>query len=395
MVTVKLRSNVVWDAVVVGAGPAGALAATILARSGARVLVVDRARFPRDKLCGDSFNPGTLSLLRRLNLASWLETNGLPIEGMLLTGPSGVRVEGRYPRSLAGRTAMRRDVDHWLLGQAIRAGAQFEECVAARRAVMEFRPKEPYGARVTGIVVRLKTHGDVPLNARVVIAADGRRSALAFGLGLAAPLVRPRRWAVGAYFEDVAGALPLGEMHIRTREYLGVAPLPRGLTNACLVAPIERFQHMSDPARALRVAIDREPILRDRFARARMVAPPVVLGPLAVDVHAAGVPGLLLAGDAAGFIDPITGDGLRFALRGAELAAETALEMLATGRPDGYVSLATRRRTAFSWKWRLNRTLRRIVDSPMAMCAAERGAWAAPVLIQSLVAAAGDCAARA
>ena len=295
------------------------------------MLVVDRARFPRDKLCGDSFNPGTLSLLRRLNLSSWIESHGLPIEGMLLTGPSGVCVEGRYPGLLVGRTAMRRDLDHWLLGEAIRAGAQFEECVSARRVVIEQRPKEPHGLRVTGIVVRSKTRGDVPLNARVVIAADGRRSALAFGLGLAAPVVRPRRWAVGAYFEDVAGALPLGEMHIRTREYLGVAPLPGGLTNACLVAPIEQLPRMSDPAQALGAAIDRAPSLRDRFARARMVAPPVVLGPLAVDVHAAGAPGLLLAGDAAGFIDPITGDGLRFALRGAELAAETALEMLATG----------------------------------------------------------------
>jgi menaquinone-9 beta-reductase len=190
----------------------------------------------------------------------------------------------------------------------------------------------------------------------------------------------------------VTGHLSLGEMHIRTREYLGVAPLPGGLTNACLVAPIEQLPCMSDPAQALGAAIDRAPSLRDRFARARLVAPPVVLGPLAVDVHAAGAPGLLLAGDAAGFIDPITGDGLRFALRGAELAAETALEMLATGNPDGHVSLARRRQAAFAWKWRLNRTLRHIVDSPAAMRAAERGAWAAPVLIQALVAAAGDCA---
>ena len=76
-----------WDAVVAGAGPAGALAAMILARSGARVLVVDRARFPRDKLCGDSLNPGTINLLRRLNLSSWIEMHGLPIEGMRLSGP--------------------------------------------------------------------------------------------------------------------------------------------------------------------------------------------------------------------------------------------------------------------------------------------------------------------
>ena len=64
--------------------------------------------------------------------------------------------------------------------------------------------------------------------------------------------------------------------------------------------------------------------LAPRFERARRVGPVTILGPLAVDAAAAGVPGLLLAGDAAGFVDPMTGDGLRFALRGAELAADVA-----------------------------------------------------------------------
>jgi len=381
-----------WDAVIVGAGPAGTLAATILARSGARVLVVDRARFPRDKLCGDSFNPGTLSLLRRLNLSGWLETHGLPIEGMLLTGPSGVRVEGGYPRSLVGRTAIRRDVDYWLLGEAIRAGAQFEECVSVRRVLIEPWPNDPGGIRVTGVAIKSQHHAELPVRARVVIAADGRRSALARDLGLAVPVVRPRRWAVGAYFEDATGTSSLGEMHIRAREYLGVAPLPGGLTNVCLVAPVERLNTATTAADALRAAIGRDQHLRERFARARMVAPPAVLGPLAVDVRAAGAPGFLLAGDAAGFIDPMTGDGLRFALRGAELAAETALEMLATGDSRGHVALAQRRRAAFGWKWRLNRTLRRIVESPAAVFTGERAALAAPLLLRSLVSIAGDCA---
>jgi flavin-dependent dehydrogenase len=124
-----------------------------------------------------------------------------------------------------------------------------------------------------------------------------------------------------------------------------------------------------------------------------MATPPVILGPLARDVRAAGAPGLLLAGDAAGFIDPVTGDGLRFALRGAELAAETALEMLATGTLHGHISLAERRRAVFAGKWRLNRTLRWIIDSPAALFVGERAASLAPTLIRSLVAVAGDCAA--
>src|SRR5439155_18851665 len=96
------------DVVVVGAGPAGAVAATILARAGARVRLVDRARFPRDKLCGDSVNPGTLATLWRLGLAGPIETCGVKIAGMTITGDRGVRVVCPYPDDLYGRTLIRR-----------------------------------------------------------------------------------------------------------------------------------------------------------------------------------------------------------------------------------------------------------------------------------------------
>ena len=83
-------------------------------------------------------------------------------------------------------------------------------------------------------------------------------------------------------------------------------------------------------------------MLRDRFAGARLVGPPVVLGPLAVEVRDTGFDGLILAGDAAGFIDPMTGDGLRFAVRGAELAACAALEALEHGWSGVHKRLAAR-----------------------------------------------------
>ncbi len=85
------------DVLIVGAGPAGAVAATVLARAGVRVRLLDRAAFPRDKLCGDTINPGTLAILRRLGLAGGIEPRGLPIDGMIVTGEGGVAVEARYP----------------------------------------------------------------------------------------------------------------------------------------------------------------------------------------------------------------------------------------------------------------------------------------------------------
>ena len=77
----------------------------------------------------------------------------------------------------------------------------------------------------------------VRLPAAVTIAADGRRSSLAFALGLARQPARPRRWAIGAYYEGVDGLAGIGEMHIRAGHYIGVAPLPGGVANVCLVSP--------------------------------------------------------------------------------------------------------------------------------------------------------------
>src|SRR5438552_4796091 len=99
------------DVLIVGAGPAGAVAATVLARAGSRVRIVDRAAFPRDKLCGDTVNPGTLARLRRLGLADEIERRGLRVDGMIVTGERGGAIDGRYPSGRSGRALLRRDLD--------------------------------------------------------------------------------------------------------------------------------------------------------------------------------------------------------------------------------------------------------------------------------------------
>src|SRR5206468_12723183 len=166
------------DCLIVGAGPAGAIAALVLARAGARVSLVDRAAFPRDKLCGDTVNPGTLALLRRLDLAGDVESRGLRIAGMRVTGADGTIVEGWYPPGLSGRAVRRRELDALLVGHAVAAGCQFEPHVPVSAAAIAYTGKNP---KVIGVRIGPERPARV-LRARVMIAADGRRSPLAVRL---------------------------------------------------------------------------------------------------------------------------------------------------------------------------------------------------------------------
>jgi flavin-dependent dehydrogenase len=407
------------DVVIVGAGPAGAAAGIVLARAGARVRIVDRATFPRDKLCGDTVNPGTLARLHALGVGGDVERCGLRVDGMVVTGGRGVRVDGRYPAGTWGRAILRRDLDWLLLRAAIDAGCRFEPGIGVRGARVD---EAGSGSRVVG--VRGAAGGrELTWSAPVIIAADGRRSTLAWGLGLARHPASPRRWAIGAYFHRFArcarfevpvprvspecpqcvprvspssGGVPsggtLGEMHIRRGRYIGVAPVPGGLTNVCLVRPSHAADaDLADAAALLTRELARDPLLAARAAGAQLAAPPVVLGPLAVDVAPAAIDGLLLAGDAAGFIDPMTGDGLRFAIRGGELAAGAALDALANGWTGVHARLAAARAREFGRKWRFNRALRALVASPPAIDAAALASRVAPGILRAVIARAGDC----
>jgi len=374
----------VFDVIVVGAGPAGAVAATVLARGGARVLMVDRARFPRPKLCGDTINPGALALLRRLGMTGAFERAALTLDGMIVTGERDVQVRCAYGPGLHALSIVRETLDAALVAAATDSGVRFEESVLVRSALVDDGPAR----RVRGIVMAGRDGGDVRVPAPFVIAADGRRSTLAVALGLSRQPKRPRRWAIGGYFAGVEGLRPFGEMHVRRGRYIGVAPVPGGLANVCLVVPDPR--NMDDPAAELKNAVARDATLRDRFAKASLVDRPSVLGPLAVDARDAGIEGLVLAGDAAGFIDPMTGDGLRFAVRGGELAAQAVLAAMAGRIAHPHAALAVERRREFAAKWRFNRALRRLVGAPFAVQAAGLVASAAPSILRKTIRFAGD-----
>ncbi len=376
------------DVVIAGAGPAGSIAALVLARAGARVRLVDRARFPREKLCGDTLNPGTMGALRRLGVGDAIERRSLRLAGMVVSGPGGVTVRGSYRRGSAepaGCAITRREVDALLLDAALAAGVRFDDAVMVVGPLLSGAAGDQ---TVRGIEVRGRTGARLAVPGRVTIAADGRRSVVAGVLGLVRHPRNVRRWAVGGYYAGVAGLGTYGEMHVRTDHFVGIAPIPGGLANVCLVTPAQRA--LSDPAALLSRIVTADALLRDRFVAARRAGPVVSMGPLATDARAAGVAGLLLAGDAAGFIDPITGDGMFFAVRGGEMAARAALEMLDSGRADGHRRLVRLRAAEFGAKWRFNRAVRVVTGSTLGVRLGSASAAVAPWVMRRMIHYAGD-----
>lgn len=381
------------DVIVVGAGPAGSIAAMKLARAGARVLVLERSRFPRHKLCGDTINPGAVRELEIAGMAGCVRPLALEVSGMRVSGERGAPVEGRYPAPLTGLAISRSVLDAALADGARAAGARVEFGARVAGPLVDDR------GRVVGVSVHCPSKREpVAVKAPITIAADGRRSAVGRELGLARHPQR-RRWAAGAYFENVGDMSLAGEMHVWGGAYLGIAPLPGGLANVCYVAGLRDVrgetsrEAWSDPEGLLLSAIERDPRIWARFAHARRVTPVSVLGPLAVDAPVAGSPGLLLAGDAAGFVDPMTGDGLRFAFAGGRLAAETALAALDGGDlVTAWQQLTRTRASLFARKLRFNRALAAMVDHPAAVGLASAGARVAPFFVRRLIAVAGDAA---
>jgi menaquinone-9 beta-reductase len=167
------------DAVVVGAGPAGAATAILLARQGLAVVLLDRARFPRDKVCGEYLSPEGGRILERLGVLARVEASGArPLRGMRIVGPDGTQLVGDYPPDDARRgdrpralAVRRRILDAALVERAREVGVSVREGV---RAVDLLRD----GARVAGVVAEpvgmgRRAGATEAFPAPLVIAADG------------------------------------------------------------------------------------------------------------------------------------------------------------------------------------------------------------------------------
>lgn len=279
----------VADIAVIGAGPAGSAAAIELVRAGASVLLLEKAEFPRHKVCGEFLSPEGAVALLELGAGDLLERAARMDAGVVVT-PSGSRLEFRFPTPAYGLSRAR--MDYGLAQQAVRLGAQ----LVTRAEVASLDP--------------LRCRDGRRFEARVVLLACGRHSLLN-------PAPSNRRAWYGFKVHLRGDWPPRLDLHFFPGGYLGVAPIEEGLINACALVEKKLLKQAQ--------------ALVERTVHAEQVGDYLFTGPLhpgrqsfCILNSAFCIP----AGDVAAFTDPFTGDGISLALCSGRLAAEHLLRLL-------------------------------------------------------------------
>jgi flavin-dependent dehydrogenase len=297
----------VWDVIIIGAGPAGAFTAYLAAKRSLRTLLVEKQEFPRDKVCGGCLNPRAVDVLSMAGLANELDRAGAPHLSRLQIHAGGRTLS---LNSVHGRAISRRTLDAALVDAAVAAGAEFQAGVQARvrsvHSTGDFRE-----------VLLERPASRTRAFARVVVAADGLghpclRETPGFEMRTAAnshvgigTILSPHQLALQVPVDTIS-------MAVGRHGYLGAVRVEGGKINvAAAMNPVQLRQQ------GLEAAVQQ--LLRDAGFPPDMLRGAPWIGTRSLTCQSADVaaPRLFLVGDAIGYVEPFTGEGMAWALRSA------------------------------------------------------------------------------
>lgn len=320
----------IYDLIIVGGGPAGSTAALYAKRHGLKTLLLDKAKFPRDKICGDALSGKAVTVLRELCLLEKVsQLPGAFIRRVIFGSPDGTDVEVEFSRStrqdfLTGFVIRRQIFDAFLFEEARKIVDRcFEQFTVGD---LLFENGQACGVRGR----QLGSDKDSEFRGRVVLGADGFNSIVARKSGLYKH--EPRHWIVAlrCYYGNVSELTDQIELHYVDEVnpgYFWIFPLENGCANVGIGMVHEFIKKQRVDLKSVLDETIRSPRFRDRFADATLLEQPVGWNlPVGSKRRKSYGNGFMLLGDAAGLIDPFTGEGIGNAMYAARYAVECAHE---------------------------------------------------------------------
>ena len=359
------------DVLVVGAGPSGSAAAYHLARRGLDVLCVDKARFPREKVCGDGLTPRGVRAIQSMGVDA-TEAGFIKVDGLRVYGPT-VRLDLPWPKLDSmpdfGVVRTRHDLDHLMLQRAVKAGATVWEATEAQAPLVD-------GGWVVGARVdRLEDGGPQTVRAKYVVAADGAASRFASKAGVQRDARRPLGVAARRYYRSpreqstyFESWFDLWENDVILPGYGWIFPVGDGVVNvgAGLLNTTSYFKETS-PRKMLDVftrSLPEEWEVTEEHADGDLLSGPL---PMGMNRRPLAMPGMLVVGDAGGLINPFTGEGIAYAVETAEIAADLIAEAVERDRPGLAHAYPIELRRRYGKYFTVGRAFARAIGQPRIM----------------------------